>query len=272
MSRICVYCGKAGSSKEHVWPGWVRRHATEVLGVSPKNVQRYEGSQEHRGALPRQTSVTKGHSRLTLTIKHPCKTCNNGWMSRLEETAAPILKPMIEGRQLELVSSDVKIVRAWATKTALNFVYASEHAYTLPIKPELAHQLFAGRNNQWPLPNVQVWTAAYEPLGQFAYRHMTARGYGLHPITGLNHQVLRVVFVAGDAVFYVRLPDSEDGQGLGWRDPLPQFTPLPDPPSDQVIPWRKGALDDSGISETFNRHIHGGIYSGQDVDVWRGLE
>jgi hypothetical protein len=69
----------------------------------------------------------------------------------------------------------------------------------------------------------------------------------------------------------VRLPDSEDGQRLGWRDPLPQFTPLLDLESGHSIPWRKDAIDDSGISETFNLHIHGGIYPGQEDDVWRGL-
>ena len=65
-SRICVYCGMLGSSKEHVWPKWVRDHATEVLGISPHNVQQYEGSQEHRTRAPRLYRVRRGHSRLAL--------------------------------------------------------------------------------------------------------------------------------------------------------------------------------------------------------------
>jgi len=76
------------------------------------------------------------------------------------------------------------------------------------------------------VPYVQVWVASYMPLGQFSYRFMTAQGYGYHPETGQLHSVLRVAFVAGHAVFYVRLPDSPEAQLLGWRDPLPQFTAL----------------------------------------------
>lgn len=197
-------CSNAGSSKEHVWPKWIRKHAIEVMGVSPANVQRYEGSQERIGEPPRRTSSREGHSRLSLTIKHPCEACNNGWMSRLEAKAAPILTPMIEGGQRWLADSDIRILLAWATKTALNFAYASEYSYKLPIVPDLAHHLFAGRGDYSPVPNVLAWVASYEPLGQFAYRHMTAQSYGVHPTTGDHHQVLRAVFVTGHVVFYVR--------------------------------------------------------------------
>jgi hypothetical protein len=163
-------------------------------------------------------------------------------MSKLETAVAPVLTPMIEGQQRGLLTADVSVIRTWATKTALNFAYFSEHAYTLPIVPELGHQVFAARDAYSPVPNVQVWVAAYEPLGQFAYRFMTAQGYGIHPSTGDHHQVLRAVFIAGHAVFYVRLPDSEIAQGLGWRDPLPEFTHLLNIDSDQAVPWRRDPL------------------------------
>jgi len=237
--------------------------------MSLANVQEYEGVQEHRSAFPRVTKYPKGHSRLSLTISHPCKSCNNGWMSRLEAASALILRPMIEGKQRDLDAADVAKVQAWATKTALNFTFASEVGYTRPIDPQFAHQLFANRFDHSAVPNAQVWVAGYQPLGQFAYRHMTAQGYGTHPVTGRFHQVLRVVFMAGHAVFYVRLPDAEDAQGLGWRDPLPQFSALHGLP-ETPLSWSKDPLNDAGISETFNRHIHGGIYQGQDADVWKG--
>jgi len=101
------------------------------------------------------------------------------------------------------------------------------------------------------VPYVQVWVASYMPLGQFSYRFMTAQGYGYHPETGQLHSVLRVAFVAGHAVFYVRLPDSPEAQLLGWRDPLPQFTALQET-SDGAIRWRKVSLDDPGIRACAN--------------------
>lgn len=184
---------------------------------------------------------------------------------------ASILTPMMEGRQLTLSPRDRRLLCCWATKTALNFALWSRDAYTHPIPENLAHDLYAGRQDRTPVPHVQVWVASYMPLGQFAYRLMTAQGYGHHPQTGQLHSVLRVVFVAGHAIFYVRLPDSPEAQLLGWRDPLPQFTALHET-GDGAISWRKDSLDDAGISEVLNRHIHAGIYPGQEHDVWRGLD
>jgi len=192
-------------------------------------------------------------------------------MSSLERITQPILIPMIEGRQRELGALDSKIVRTWATKTALQFAYASEQGFTQPIDPDYAHRLFARRDDFSRVLAVQVWVAAYDPLGQFAYRYMTAQGYGVHPKTGANIQVVRVIFIAGHAVFYVRLP-SGGAQRLGWRKPSPQFTPLRNLEAERAVLWRKEPLDDLGISEAFNRHIHGGIYAGQDADLWHGLD
>jgi hypothetical protein len=149
---------------------------------------------------------------------------------------------------------------------------AGRDRFERPILPVFAHELFACRDHFSAVPNVLVWTAAYDPMGDFAYRHMTAHGYGVHPVTGLCHQILRVVFIVGHVIFYVRLADSKDGQGLGWRDPRTEFALLLDVVSGQSAAWRTQPLGDSGISDTFNRHIHGGIYPGQDDDVWRGLD
>ena len=69
VSPLCVTCGKAGSSKEHVWPKWIRRHATEEMGVSPSNVQRCDGSQESRDKLPRRIGVTKGNQIVLISVE-----------------------------------------------------------------------------------------------------------------------------------------------------------------------------------------------------------
>jgi hypothetical protein len=108
-------------------------------------------------------------------------------------------------------------------------------------------------------------------MKQFAYRHMVASGYGRHPSTGMELSVVRVVFVAGHATFYVRLPDSTDGDNLDFREPVDEFGLLFDPSAGNTLLWPRGTLDDTGITETMNRHIHGGIYPGQDMDRWAAL-
>jgi hypothetical protein len=192
-------------------------------------------------------------------------------MHDLEDAVKPLLIPMTEGRIKPIDWPSAKILHAWAVKTALNFASFSKEGFTLPIEPTLAHQLYAGRAFRVPMPGAQVWTAMYTPLGQFAYRFMAAQGSGTNPITGSQHQVLRVVFIAGHAAFYVRLPDTPTSQALGWQDPLSQFVPLHDVRLGDEVIWNNGTLSDAGISATFNRHIHAGIYPGQENDAWEGL-
>jgi hypothetical protein len=45
------------------------------------------------------------HSR---TIKRVCKSCNSGWMSRLQQAAKPILVPMLMGEAIKPGSSPAK--------------------------------------------------------------------------------------------------------------------------------------------------------------------
>src|ERR1035438_7509535 len=156
-TRICVYCHKIGTSREHVWPQWIRRHAESVMGLQLANVQGYQGAEEHKLSPPKLTFFRKGHSRLSLTIGHPCAPCNSGWMSKLEVDVAPILTPMIEGKTRLLSYEDARVLQAWATKTALNFSYAAESTFQHPMPRRLARDLYAGRVTRTPVEDVQVW-------------------------------------------------------------------------------------------------------------------
>ena len=272
MSSQCIYCGNAGSSKEHVWPKWIREHAKNVMGIDPVNVQEYRGTRQHRASAPSETFEKKGHSRLSLVIRHPCVRCNNEWLSLLETAVAPILTPMIEGSDRGLSYHDARILHNWATKTALHIAYASERGFTYPVPTRLANELYAGRADNTPVRFVKVWVAKYEPLGQFAYRHMAAQGFGVVPINGEVHQVIRVIMFAGLAGFYVRMPDVSSAQPLAWRDPLTAFRALHSVRDGETVPWSGATLSDSGVSQAMNRHINAEIYPGEDLGVWSGLE
>lgn len=52
-------------------------------------------------------------------IRAFCKSCNNGWMSKLEEAAAPIIRPMILGHGITLDRNAQVTVASWMVKTCL---------------------------------------------------------------------------------------------------------------------------------------------------------
>lgn len=63
--------------------------------------------------LPRETT------RPTLPIRCVCRECNNGWMSRLENEAKPILERMLDDRPVGLDLAQRAIVGMWSMKTAM---------------------------------------------------------------------------------------------------------------------------------------------------------
>lgn len=66
---------------------------------------------------------------IELTAAVVCETCNNGWMSRLETAAQPLLVSMIQGAESVILDAEnQRTVTAWATKTAMVF----EHTLSLP--------------------------------------------------------------------------------------------------------------------------------------------
>ena len=58
--------------------------------------------------------------RLDQRVRMACETCNNGWMSDLENTVRPIITPMILGHARVLLTlRDQIAIATWAVKTAM---------------------------------------------------------------------------------------------------------------------------------------------------------
>ena len=93
---VCVFCGKSSVTKQHVWPDWMK-------AVVPR------GTGDH---LQFSASVEMDDARIvnvrpvftphrgpvgSAKIRRFCKSCNSGWMSKLEAAAKPILVKLITG-------------------------------------------------------------------------------------------------------------------------------------------------------------------------------
>lgn len=54
-----------------------------------------------------------------LQVKRLCASCNNGWMSRLENDAKPVLKSILDDKSKDLYASAQLTIARWAVKTAM---------------------------------------------------------------------------------------------------------------------------------------------------------
>lgn len=106
----CLFCGSEEMTEEHLIPGWVFR-ATQRTRRPRVNVLRHH--------LPEnEFDDYFGHRQDTAQVV--CGACNSGWISRLDNAASRVLKPLIRGEGPVLLSpSDQRDIAAWCLKIAL---------------------------------------------------------------------------------------------------------------------------------------------------------
>ena len=73
------------------------------------------------------TKIQKGSA--VLRIRTVCDTCNNGWMSQLEEDAIPVLRPLLLDFQIPLSSEQQVLLAVWAMKTGMVLDSIHKHAH-----------------------------------------------------------------------------------------------------------------------------------------------
>jgi len=135
----CLACGPTFSkaSGEHVFAAWLLE-ALNAKGISIGLFKhKLDGTDEVR-----RNEITLDSFRL----KRICTDCNNGWMSRLEEKAKPLLLCLLSGRRSfkSLNEQERWIVARWAGKTAI----IESHAVGAesPVDNKLLHHMRANEN------------------------------------------------------------------------------------------------------------------------------
>lgn len=112
-SGKCIFCQRHGNmSKEHFWSDWMAQlfpsealpaHHEFVSVKSRKIISVYENT------------LTRQGGAITKKLRVVCQTCNNGWMSRLEDDVKPFLTPLIRGEPIILDLEQQRTLAEWIT-------------------------------------------------------------------------------------------------------------------------------------------------------------
>lgn len=164
MSRLkikpqgfCIFCGRPGLSKEHVWPEWThefvpREHAGKNVRAAFK-----VNMQDPTNIVP-ETKEQRQGSVNTLQVRVVCKKhCNSGWMSRLENRVRSILTPLILGQSILLSEEDQKTLAAWIAKTGMVFEFARQRSDASSSLVQRRHLM----NNLEPPFGWNIWIGHY---------------------------------------------------------------------------------------------------------------
>lgn len=100
VRRVCCFCGGTPCTEEHIWPKWAHSMLPKGDGHYRRLQVGFQGEEQEVFSRDRQGSTT------TIRIRRVCGTCNNEWMSSLEEQAQPVLTKLIRGRRFVLLAED----------------------------------------------------------------------------------------------------------------------------------------------------------------------
>jgi hypothetical protein len=102
MFPLCIFCDKESGSEEHLWGAWIHRR----VKFGPIRIQEGTGPE----------LIDDDPER---TINTVCHTCNNTWMSRLEEKNIPAVGGMLENKPIVIDVGRQRLLMGWAVKTAM---------------------------------------------------------------------------------------------------------------------------------------------------------
>lgn len=105
--RICIFCGERASTLEDVWPQWLMKR------FPLSDTARMDADLGGRKLYSRPIAKPE------LLLKKLCQTCNNGWMSRLEDEVKPVVESILDDT-LQVLDVPMQLTLAqWAVKTAM---------------------------------------------------------------------------------------------------------------------------------------------------------
>lgn len=163
----CVFCGKPGKlTKGHITPKW-------FLEVLPNPADKHGSFQGlYRTFKPdpaRSTPFAAGPIRQgragSRKPRNTCFKCNGGWMSRIEEEAKSVLRPLIEGHNLALdAEAQTKLARLICL-----IAMRAEFTDDKPAIPEMDRNTLRETGN--PPPDWRIWICKFAGTarGKFWY-------------------------------------------------------------------------------------------------------
>lgn len=182
MLKECIFCGKSPTTREHMWPQWMRSlvpedrrytvHETSRLSIISDgnliaDVKGLLNSRRRNGGISSQW------------LKVVCKRCNETWMSRLQTGAQPYLTPLIEGNWQRLSKRARRALATWITMHAMVI-----ETIDLPTMAIPQHERSNFKSSPQPLPGWQFWIGRIKDDG--CSRNWFHRGIDLGTITSLS--------------------------------------------------------------------------------------
>jgi hypothetical protein len=135
-----------------VWPTWLGKFI-------PKDAPNYSASSTiiYAEGTDVTRRIVNGDSK-SRRVKRVCGDCNNGWMSRLQKRAKPIVLSLALGEQATLDKEAQRTLAAWSAMSTMT----SDHFYPSRAAIPQRHRETLRLNNSLPEGEWKIWIGHYE--------------------------------------------------------------------------------------------------------------
>ena len=153
--RECIFCGATSDiTREHIWADWLKEYiAKDIDGYQAATITI---NQPGVASTVREKKIS-GDPR-SRKVKCVCGSCNNGWMSQLQERAKPLVLSLIEGCQIEFTKAKCELLSAWIAMSVMCSEYSDRSR--VAIRPLDRKRLF--ESHKPPTTNWRIWIGRFE--------------------------------------------------------------------------------------------------------------
>lgn len=165
----CIFCGSEGLTKQHVFPDWLK----EYFPRSEKDMRKQFSTffKYDKGTIIATPKFRRRTGHLgTTKVRNVCGNCNNGWMSRLEQEAKPIIVELLKGNVIALDKTKQELLSRWIMLVNIMIEYTD--VKTMAIPQEDKELIMNGK-----LPHGwKIWICySHSKKWDFSFRHHGAK-------------------------------------------------------------------------------------------------
>ena len=127
----CIFCGSEQNvTKEHVIPDWVKHVLNHPKdGFTELGFKNF--ALDHETVFIQPSVYLRQGKIGNRTLAKVCAICNNGWMSKLQNSVKPIIAPLIQGKWLSFDPQHASTIAVWLAMTVS--VIAMSYEETLGV-------------------------------------------------------------------------------------------------------------------------------------------
>lgn len=207
VRQVCIFCGQTPLTKEHFWPTWMK----EVLPQSKFNY--HARGDFHYSGRNFAKSLNNGYKKITgppgsWQLKIVCNTCNNNWMSQIENDAKPILTPLALGETIQLEREDQELLIKWVFLKIIIGEY--DNVQNQVIKASERKSFYVNRDipSDW-----KIWIARVQPA---LWGNLYNQSFGAIDYTSIStqrsaiHKSKSAIFIIGELVIHAGKFSTEE--------------------------------------------------------------